>query len=681
MELNMKNRRFFFVAVIFSMLFLLAACSDSHHERISLTEGWEYNLFDPALHENDFKPLEDSMLSNLENLVTDNYGYLWLRKRFSVPDTLKNKLLGCYLGRITIADETFLNGAKIGGEGLFPPHEFSAWNRARLYTIPANLILDGENELVVKIWVDGEGSIVSNPFIGEIDDATEIAKREAFWASRIQLVFAFLMFVIGLYHLLLYVKSRSEKDNFAFGLINLISSVYLFVFYYVEFPAFTGEHISFLWFQKIFSSGLPYVLPFLVTMYINSFLKRRDRKPVLFARLVFAVVPVIIVMFCPSYRVLRQMQPLLQGMLIPPMVYILIILVGKVIQRKKESLTLLIGFSPLVISVVLDFLIHSVFKFYNFPYISSTGWQLVIITLLFIMANRFANSKLEVEYLNRNLEKEVADRTKELSESNAQLSVTNDELSTAKRRADRDMQLAVYVQRSFYQKFMPDFSDWEVAYYFNPMAGVSGDLYDFFYKHETLRGVGLFDVSGHGIASGLVTMLAKTVIDRKFNEGLEKPLSQVMGEINRQIGEEKGDIENYLTGVLLRLNGNKVEYLSAGHPKAFFRSGHSGKTVPIEVKGQENGGGLIGIPMLEPEYSAIGFSMKSGDSILLYTDCLSESRNKEGKEFGYEGITRSFSNADGAAQFQLDSILADFEKFTEGVPVNDDLTIIVLKKK
>ena len=73
--------------------------------------------------------------------------------------------------------------------------------------------------------------------------------------------------------------------------------------------------------------------------------------------------------------------------------------------------------------------------------------------------------------------------------------------------------------------------------------------------------------------------------------------------------------------------------------------------------------------------------MKSGDSILLYTDCLSESRNKEGKEFGYEGITRSFSNADGAAQFQLDSILADFEKFTEGVPVNDDLTIIVLKKK
>ena len=61
--------------------------------------------------------------------------------------------------------------------------------------------------------------------------------------------------------------------------------------------------------------------------------------------------------------------------------------------------------------------------------------------------------------------------------------------------------------------------------------------------------------SQQGIASGLVTMLAKTVIDRKFNEGLEKPLSQVMGEINRQIGEEKGDI--VFSPYLLRLAAEK----------------------------------------------------------------------------------------------------------------------------
>ena len=670
-----------FVCISFLLIFFFASCEALSPERIPLDQGWDYTLSEPFGNPDDFKALEDENLLNLEKLVPDGQGIIYLKKTFTVAPGLKDMLLGCYLGRITLADDTFLNGVKIGGEGRFPPHEFSAWNRVRFYQIPENLLNSGENSLVVKIWVDGEGSIVSNPFIGELSDAKKAAGREKFWASEIQLVFAFLMLVIGAYHLLLYVKCRSEKDNFAFGLINLISALYLVVFYYVEFPSFTGEHISFLWFQKIFSSGLPYLLPFLVTMYINSFLHRVDRQPVLFFRIVFAVVPVIIVLSCPSYRILRQMQPLLQGMLVPPMIYIIIILVGKVIQKAKDSVILLIGFSPLVLAVVLDFMIHTVLKFYDFPYISSVGWQLVIITLLFIMANRFANSKNEVEYLNKNLEKEVADRTKELSESNEQLSITNEALSTAKRRADRDMQLAVYVQRSFYQRSLPEFSGWDIAWHFTPMAGVSGDLYDFFYHKDVLRGVGLFDVSGHGIASGLVTMLAKTVIDRKFNEGLNLPLSKVMSEINEQIGEEKGDIENYLTGVLLRLNGDKVEYLSAGHPKAFFRAGGSGKTVPIEVNGKESGGGVIGIPMLGGDYSAIGFSMKSGDSIVLYTDCLSESRDKEGNEYGYSRIPRAFSMAKGSAKNQLDFLLSDFNEFRSGVAANDDLTVIVLQKK
>lgn len=664
------------------LLFLFVSCSAERKNtaRIPLDDGWNYSLYAPESAECDFEPLPKEKLSSLESLVSEQKGFIWLKKKFVIPVELRKRLLACYLGRIAIADETYFNDILIGSEGLFPPHEFSAWNRVRLYSLPENLIHDGENTLLVKIWVDGEGSIVANPFIGEFSDAAKTAKREAFWASRIQLVFAFFMLVIGAYHLVLYLKGRSEKDNLAFSLINFISSVYLFVFYYVEFPAFTGENISFLLFQKIFSSGLPYLLPFLVTMYINCYHKRKERKPVFIARVAFALVPIVIVMCCPSYRILRQMQPLLQGMLIPPMLYIIIILVGKVIQRKKESLTLLIGFSPLVLSVMLDFLIHLVFKLYDFPYISSIGWQLVILTLLFIMANRFINSKLEVEYLNRNLEKEVAERTRELSESNEQLSESNEALSEAKRKADRDMQLAVYVQRCFYQSSLPDFEGWELAWHFTPMAGVSGDLYDFFYKKNVLNGVGLFDVSGHGIASGLVTMLAKTVIDRKFNEGLNKPLPLVMSEINRQIIEEKGDVENYLTGILLRLKENRVEYISAGHPKAFFRSGISGRTVPVEVKGQE-GGGLIGIPMLEPDYSGIGFSMKSGDSLLLYTDCLSESRNSEGEDYGYERISLAFSKASGSAQKQLDSLLSDFKTFTQGVNASDDLTVIVLRKK
>ena len=71
---------------------------------------------------------------------------------------------------------------------------------------------------------------------------------------------------------------------------------------------------------------------------------------------------------------------------------------------------------------MLDFLIHSVLNLYDFPYISSIGWQLVIITLLFIMANRFVTSRRQAEDLNKNLELKVAERTSELSQSNEKLS-------------------------------------------------------------------------------------------------------------------------------------------------------------------------------------------------------------------------------------------------------------------
>ena len=73
--------------------------------------------------------------------------------------------------------------------------------------------------------------------------------------------------------------------------------------------------------------------------------------------------------------------------------------------------------------------------------------------------------------------------------------------------------------------------------------------------------------------------------------------------------------------------------------------------------------------------------MKSGDSLLLYTDCLSESRDKNGNEFGYEGIQKAFSRSHGSAKKQLDSLLYDFNDFRAGVPANDDLTVIVLRKK
>lgn len=671
----------------FLFIFLFTSCEKAADSvKISLNDGWRYAISEDAARLANYNYFDNSKLMNLDQLLPEGRGFVWLQKTFEIPEELNNQELGIYLGRISLADETFVNGAYVGGEGSFPPHEFSAWNTARFYMLPRELLGEGENVLSVKIWVDGEGSIVSSPFIGTVKAAKKAASREDLWNSKINLVFAFLMVIISAYHFMMYLKNRKEKENLIFALINILSAFYLSVFYYGELPASIGTHFSFLIFQKIFSSALPFVFPYLVASFIYSFTNTKENKYVKRIRLGFMIVPIVILMFAPNYQVLRSMR-WTQILLIPPLLYIFFVLLRAILKKNKDAKVLLVGFLPLVITVMLDLVIHNLLKIYNFPYITSVGWQLVIVTLLFIMANRFANSRMQVEDLNKNLEKKVEERTSELSEANSRLSdanlqleSTNNQLTEAKQKADRDMRLAVYVQKCFLNSSLPRFKNWELAYKFKPAAGVSGDLYDFFYEGEKLQGVGLFDVSGHGIASGLVTMLAKTVIDRKFRECANLPFPKAMEEINKQIIEEKGDIENYLTGVLLRINDNKVELISAGHPKVFLRTEKNGKTYPVELKGGAGNSGIIGYSETTKEFKAVGFTMQKGDALILYTDCLNESKNAEGQEFGEDRIAKAFADSGiGTARNKMDYVLDRFEKFTENKELKDDLTVIVLQ--
>lgn len=674
-------------AVLVLCAFTLAGCSQLKDEKVDLSTGWEYSLTDPMEASSSFKPLDDKDLPELHRLLPEQRGTIWLKKTFDLPETLKNEDIACYLGRISIADRTYLNGTLIGNEGFFPPNEFTAWNVPRFYDIPESIIKDHEkNELLVEIFVDGEGSIVSGPFIGLNKTAKTQSQVERFWNTQINLMFAFVMAIISFYHLLIWHKNKSEKENLYFAVINLATALYMIVFFLPELPGAPYRIIPFLLFQKIFSSILPFTLPFLITSFVNTYLKRKDHIAILITRIVFLAIPVIVILCAPDYVHLRAWRSYYQIFLVPPIAYIIYVLILSCIQKKKDTVALLMGFSPFVITALLDVILHDWLKIYNLPYFSSIGWQLVILALLFVLSSKFTSARKSAEYLNVHLQDEVNARTHELSESNSQLTSANEQLEKINARAAEDMKLAVYVQQSFFPRWSPNCDDWDIAYKFKPSAGVSGDLYDFYSSKGKLNGVALFDVSGHGIASGLVTMLAKNAISAKFTSNMSIKLSTVMQKINEHFIDLKGDVENYMTGVLLRIDGSKIQCLNAGHPAVFLRTDKTGKSVPVRLP-EDDGEtppmcGLVGIPGMPVDYKAVQFSVNQGDALILYTDCLSESRNAEGEEYGQQAISDVFAKSgSGNAQSKLDYVLSAFEKFTEGVPLKDDLTVIVLQKK
>ena len=87
---------------------------------------------------------------------------------------------------------------------------------------------------------------------------------------------------------------------------------------------------------------------------------------------------------------------------------------------------------------------------------------------------------------------------------------------------EKEISLAAFVQKSFTKNKLPKLKGFEVSYYSKAMAGVSGDMFDFYTNGNNLDGLGVFDVSGHGIASGLVTMLVRNIIQQEFYQNEEK---------------------------------------------------------------------------------------------------------------------------------------------------------------
>ncbi len=95
-----------------------------------------------------------------------NYdGFVWYRLHFDVPsDLLKLKDLILLLGSIDDADETFLNGVKIGETGKFPPERKTEWTKLRAYPIPTGLLKPKGNVLAVRVCDFGfDGGIFRGP--------------------------------------------------------------------------------------------------------------------------------------------------------------------------------------------------------------------------------------------------------------------------------------------------------------------------------------------------------------------------------------------------------------------------------------------------------------------------------------------------------------------------------------
>lgn len=324
-------------------------------------------------------------------------------------------------------------------------------------------------------------------------------------------------------------------------------------------------------------------------------------------------------------------------------------------------------------SFVLSPVIFVSFQFFHSEYLM-TVFSSAASALLIIFAIETPDF-VELEYLRKNLEKEVQSRTRDLKKANNELKIKN-------KQAKQDMDLAAHLQQALYLHGV-NYLGWDIAIEFEPLSGISGDLYDFYEFEGLLRGIGLFDVSGHGISSGLVTVLAKNTIFHEFRAALPLSLSEAMYRINNSVIRIKGDIENYMTGTICRINkedSSKLEIVNAGAPYPVYKSKNKKNSILITPDKKKPQYGMIGVSGLDVCFQTIKRKMNIDDFIVFYTDGIIEAENETGEQYGIERLQSVINKANGTAQDIMDTISADFKNFVGEQEIEDDISVIVLKR-
>ena len=240
----------------------------------------------------------------------------------------------------------------------------------------------------------------------------------------------------------------------------------------------------------------------------------------------------------------------------------------------------------------------------------------------------------------------------------------------------RELEIASQIQLSTLPSRFPAFpdrTDFDLYAMMIPAQEVGGDFYDFFLIDEDHLGFVLGDVSGKGIGAALFMAITRTMIRATALRGLSA--SECLEHVNKVLHPETMP-RMFVTAVfgVLDTSTGVVEYCCAGHhPPILLR-----EDCTVEEAPRTGGLGLCLVP--EFGYTSKSLQLRRGESLLLYTDGVTEAVNDENEQFGEERLVACLDGChDEAPADVVRDVLRSVTRFSDGRTQSDDITMLALK--
>lgn len=312
------------------------------------------------------------------------------------------------------------------------------------------------------------------------------------------------------------------------------------------------------------------------------------------------------------------------------------------------------------------------------------------IPIVMITALRGLDEKIKAldtgadDFINKPFDKfEVLARVRSLlrvKRLHDKLDQANKKLKEQNQLLESELTMACEVQEALLpediEKKMPP--GLEFCYKYIPTLAVGGDFFDIAKINQDVMGLFIADVMGHGAQPALITVLIKTLLSELIYE-LPTP-AELLSELNRRYNELIRHTGIFTTAFYLTIDTNKqkVVFSNAGHPPPLLISKDK---LELDELSKESGLAL-GLNS-DYNYQNHETELQKGDTILLYTDGLSDITNQSGEIFGLDNlksvvnsILKKANNSELQNANFIKEILNAIEKFTGNAPNPDDITVL-----
>lgn len=240
----------------------------------------------------------------------------------------------------------------------------------------------------------------------------------------------------------------------------------------------------------------------------------------------------------------------------------------------------------------------------------------------------------------------------------------------------QELDIANIIQTSILRKTFPAFperKEFDIYAKMLTAKEVGGDLYDFFLIDKYRLGVVIGDVSGKGIAAALLMAVSKTLLKATAFKGM--PADSILSEVNNIIVDESPPnmFVTVFFGVLDTRSG-AFEYSNGGHNPPYLISAEG------KVKQLDNIGGLMIGAFKDVPFESNVVMVKSGESLVFYTDGVTEAFNNENEEFQESRLEKVLEGKNSLSVNDIvQHVFEDVQSFSEGVEQSDDITCLALK--